>query len=162
MTAFSFLHHHRRAHRHGSDDWRHWVPWIVFALVLLGLCLGWLLLPLREWMDALQKWLLGLGAAGVVIFAAMLVFMTFLPAPDWPLPIAAGYVYGIWAFPLTYACIALAATVAFLAARHLARDRIRGFLARPRRPTNPTRAANTSRRKCSPRAWAFAAFPGSR
>ncbi|MGA8399915.1 MAG: TVP38/TMEM64 family protein [Stellaceae bacterium] len=113
-----------------GDDWWRWAPWIFFALVVLALCLGWLLLPLREWMDALQKWLVGLGAGGVVIFAAILIIMTFLPAPDWPLPIAAGYVYGIWAFPLTYGCIAFASTIAFLAARYLARDHIRGFLAR--------------------------------
>ena len=112
------------------EDWRHWAPWIIFAVVLLALCLGWLLLPLRAWMDALQHWLLGLGAGGVAIFAAILIFMTFLPAPDWPLPIAAGYVYGVWAFPLTYGCIAFASALAFLAARYLARDRLRAFLAR--------------------------------
>ena len=106
------------------------MPWIIFAVVLIALCLGWLLLPLRAWMDALQHWLLGLGAGGVAIFAAILVFMTFLPAPDWPLPIAAGYVYGVWAFPLTYGCIAFASALAFLAARYLARDRLRAFLAR--------------------------------
>ena len=112
------------------EDWRRWAPWVVFGVVLLALCLGWLLLPLRAWMDALQHWLLGLGAGGVAIFAAILIFMTFLPAPDWPLPIAAGYVYGVWAFPLTYGCIAFASAIAFLAARYLARDRIRAFLAR--------------------------------
>ena len=113
-----------------AEDWRRWAPWIAFGLVLLALCLGWLLLPLRAWMDGLQHWLLGLGVGGVVIFIAILIFMTFLPAPDWPLPITAGYVYGVWAFPLTYACIALASTLAFLGARHLARGRIRAFLAR--------------------------------
>jgi len=113
-----------------GEDWRRWAAWIVFGLALLGLCLGWLLLPLRQWMDGLQHWLLGRGAWGVVIFAAILIVMTFLPAPDWPLPITAGYVYGIWAFPLTYGCIAIASTLAFLAARYLARDRIRAFLAR--------------------------------
>ena len=45
-----------------------------------------------------------------------------LPAPDWPLPIAAGYVYGFWAFPLTYASVAFASVLAFLAARYLLRD----------------------------------------
>ena len=125
----SFLTSAMPAARSG-EDWRRWAPWIVFGLVLCGLCLGWLLLPLREWMDGLQHWLLGLGARGVVIFAAILIVMTFLPAPDWPLPITAGYVYGIWAFPLTYGCIAVASTLAFLAARYLARSRIRAFLAR--------------------------------
>ncbi|HTZ36948.1 MAG TPA: TVP38/TMEM64 family protein [Stellaceae bacterium] len=107
----------------------HW-PWLVFGLVLLALCLGWLLLPLRQWMDGLQSWLHGLGTWGVVIFGLILVFATFLPLPDWPLPIVAGYVFGAWAFLLVYVGIALPSALAFLAARHLARDRVRAFLGR--------------------------------
>jgi hypothetical protein len=79
----------------------HWWPWTVVGFLLLVLCLGWFLLPLREWIEALQSWLLGLGLWGVLIFTTILLVMTFLPAPDWPLPVAAGYVYGSWAFPLT-------------------------------------------------------------
>ena len=44
------------------------------------------------------------------------------------MPIAAGYVYGFWAFPLTYGSIAFASVLAFLAARYLLRDKIRSFL----------------------------------
>jgi uncharacterized membrane protein YdjX (TVP38/TMEM64 family) len=102
----------------------------VFGVFLLLLCLGWFLLPLRQWIDALQSWLLGLGASGVAIFVVVLVLITFLPAPDWPLPIAAGYIYGFWAFPLTYGSIAFASTLAFLIARYRARDRVRRLLAR--------------------------------
>ena len=94
------------------------------------LCLGWFLLPLREWIKALHSWLLGLGLWGVLIFTLILILVTFLPAPDWPLPIAAGYVYGFWAFPLTYASIAFASMLAFLAARYLLRDKIRSLLIR--------------------------------
>jgi uncharacterized membrane protein YdjX (TVP38/TMEM64 family) len=101
-----------------------WWPWAVGGFLLLVLCLGWFLLPLREWIEALQSWLLGLGLTGVLIFVLMLIVVTFLPAPDWPLPIAAGYVYGFWAFPLTYASIAFASVLAFLAARYLLRDKI--------------------------------------
>jgi hypothetical protein len=85
-----------------------WWPWAAVGFLLLVLCLGWFLLPLREWIEALQSWLLGLGLWGVLIFISILIVVTFLPAPDWPLPIAAGYVYGFWAFPLTYASIAFA------------------------------------------------------
>ena len=45
-------------------------------------------------------------------------------------PIAAGYVYGFWAFPLTYASIAFASVLAFLAARYLLRDKIQPLLNR--------------------------------
>jgi uncharacterized membrane protein YdjX (TVP38/TMEM64 family) len=113
-----------------AEDWRRFWPWIGFGLVILALCLGWLLLPLHQWMDALQTWLLGLGAWGVVILLLILIFATFLPLPDWPLPIVAGYVYGAWAFLLVYVGIAFPSMLAFLAARYLLRDRIRAFLGR--------------------------------
>jgi uncharacterized membrane protein YdjX (TVP38/TMEM64 family) len=113
-----------------GKEWSRWQPWALASAVLLVLCLGWLLLPLRQWIEALQSWLLGLGLWGVCVFAIILIVMTFLPAPDWPLPVAAGYVYGFWAFPLTYTSIAFASVLAFLAARYLLRDKIRSFLNR--------------------------------
>ncbi len=119
-----------RRSRSAKRDWRGWVRWIGFGLILAVLCGAWFLLPLREWMDGLQSWLQGFGPWGVAILVLILVFMTFLPAPDWPLPIAAGYVYGVWAFPLVYGSIALASAFAFLAARYLFRDRIRAWLHR--------------------------------
>jgi uncharacterized membrane protein YdjX (TVP38/TMEM64 family) len=119
-----------RRSRGAKRDWREWAHWAAFALIIAVLCGAWLLLPLREWMDGLQSWLRGLGAWGVLILVLILVFSTFLPAPDWPLPIAAGYVYGVWAFPLVYVSIVFASVVAFLAARHLFGDRLRAFLDR--------------------------------
>ncbi|HEX3882908.1 MAG TPA: TVP38/TMEM64 family protein [Stellaceae bacterium] len=118
----------RRAKK--KPEWREWLPWIGVAVVVAGLCAAWFLLPLREWLDALQNWLRGLGAWGVAILVLILFVMTFLPAPDWPLPIAAGYVYGVWAFPIVYFSVAFASALAFLAARYLARDRVRAFLGR--------------------------------
>jgi uncharacterized membrane protein YdjX (TVP38/TMEM64 family) len=125
-----FLAHLTADHSETREELRRWGPWVGFALVLLALCLVWLLLPLREWMDALQAWFKGRGALGMAIFALVLFVATFLPMPDWPLPIVAGYVYGVWAFPLVYVGITVPSIVAFLAARHLARDRIRAFLAK--------------------------------
>jgi uncharacterized membrane protein YdjX (TVP38/TMEM64 family) len=120
----------RRQPDQAVKKWPNWWPWAVVGILLLVLCLGWFLLPLREWVEALQSWLLGLGLWGVLIFTLILTVVTFLPAPDWPLPIAAGYVYGFWAFPLTYASIAFASMLAFLAARYLLRDKIRSLLIR--------------------------------
>jgi uncharacterized membrane protein YdjX (TVP38/TMEM64 family) len=120
----------RRQPDQAVKKWPNWWPWAVVGILLLVLCLGWFLLPLREWVEALQSWLLGLGLWGVLIFTLILTVVTCLPAPDWPLPIAAGYVYGFWAFPLTYASIAFASMLAFLAARYLLRDKIRSLLIR--------------------------------
>jgi uncharacterized membrane protein YdjX (TVP38/TMEM64 family) len=120
----------RRQPDQAVKKWSNWWPWAVVGILLLVLCLGWFLLPLREWVEALQSWLWGLGLWGVLIFTLILTVVTFLPAPDWPLPIAAGYVYGFWAFPLTYASIAFASMLAFLAACYLLRDKIRSLLVR--------------------------------
>ena len=129
MVAFSFLHHSGRTRRReAEEELRRWGPWVGFGLVLLVLCLGWLLLPLREWMDGLQHWFTGRGAWGVVIFGGVLLVATFLPLPDWPLPIVAGYVYGAWAFLLVYIGIGVPSIFAFLAARYLARDKIRDLV----------------------------------
>jgi uncharacterized membrane protein YdjX (TVP38/TMEM64 family) len=119
----------RRGGTHGSG-WKTWVPWAAFGGLLLLLCLGWFFLPLQQWIDGLQSWLLARGIWGVVICVLTLVVVTFFPAPDWPLPIAAGYVYGVWAFPMVYISIAFASGLAFLAARHLFRDKVRAFLDR--------------------------------
>ena len=130
MAAFSSLITKGRSKAKTSKELRRFAPWVGFACVLLVLCLGWLLLPLHEWMDGLQHWFAGRGAWGVVFFMLILVFGTFLPMPDWPLPIVAGYVYGAWAFPLVYVGIAFPSALAFLAARYLARDRLRAYLGR--------------------------------
>jgi uncharacterized membrane protein YdjX (TVP38/TMEM64 family) len=116
--------------RRQPDQWPRWWRWAVGGFLLLALCLGWFLLPLREWIEALQSWLLGLDLTGVLIFALILIVVTFLPVPDWPLPIAAGYVYGFWAFPVTYTSIAFASVLAFLGARYLLRDKIQSLLNR--------------------------------
>jgi uncharacterized membrane protein YdjX (TVP38/TMEM64 family) len=113
-----------------AKDWRQWSLWAAGGLVLLLLCLGWFLLPLRDWIDGLSSWLIGLGLWGATILILIVVVMTFLPLPDWPLPIAAGYVYGVWAFPMVYGGIAFASAIAFLGARYLGRDKIRALLAR--------------------------------
>ena len=69
-----------------------------------------------------------------MIFALILIVATLLPAPDWPLPIAAGYVYGFWAFALTFTpASAFASVLAFLAARYMLRDKIQSLLT-PREP----------------------------
>jgi hypothetical protein len=57
----------RRQPDQAGKKWPRWWPWAAVGFLLLVLCLGWFLLPLREWIEALQSWLLGLGltCAGV-------------------------------------------------------------------------------------------------
>jgi uncharacterized membrane protein YdjX (TVP38/TMEM64 family) len=114
------------------DRPRTWI-WIAFAVVTVTLCLGWLVFPVGEWVVAFQGSLLGLGAAGVAIFAGLFIAATLVLAPDWPLAIAGGMVYGLWAVPLIFAAAIVAASLAFLVARYLLRHRIRAILTASRK-----------------------------
>jgi uncharacterized membrane protein YdjX (TVP38/TMEM64 family) len=114
------------------DRPRAWIR-IAFGVVAAALCLGWLVLPVGEWITAFQRSVLGLGAAGVAIFAGVFIAATLLLAPDWPLAIAAGMVYGLWAVLLILAAAIVAASLAFLVARYLLRQRVRAILTANRR-----------------------------
>lgn len=115
-----------------TGGWHLWV-WIGLGVLLVGLCVGWLLLPLGDWLEALHHWILGLGLWGAVIFAVIFIAATLVLAPDWPLAIVAGWIYGVWAVAVVLAAAMIAASLAFLAARHLLRDKVRDVLAKERR-----------------------------
>ena len=111
---------------------RPWL-WALVGLLLAGGLGASFLCPFGHWVVAFQHWIIGLGPLGVAIFALLFVAATLVLAPDWPLSIAAGFVYGFWALPVVVAAATTAATLSFLAARYLLRDRVRGFLVgRPR------------------------------
>ena len=66
-------------------------------------------------------------------FALLFIATTLVLAPDWPLSITAGFVYGLWALPVVLAAATIAASISFLAARYLLRGKVRGLLGgRPR------------------------------
>jgi uncharacterized membrane protein YdjX (TVP38/TMEM64 family) len=112
----------------GGDRRRGWI-WVSLGALAAALCVGWLVLPIDAWAAAFERWMLGLGIWGIAIFAAAFIAATLVLAPDWPLVIAAGMVYGIGAFPVIVAAATIAASLAFLIARHLLRERIRDLLA---------------------------------
>jgi uncharacterized membrane protein YdjX (TVP38/TMEM64 family) len=111
---------------------RPWL-WAVLGLFLAVAAAVWFLLPVAACVAAFQHWVLGLGPWGVAIFALLFIATTLVLAPDWPLSIAAGFVYGFWALPVVLAAAMIAATLSFLAARYLVRRRVRAFfVGRPR------------------------------
>lgn len=111
---------------------RTWL-WLGFGLLLGGVAAVSFLCPVGRWIGHFQRWILALGPGGAVIFALLFVAATLVLAPDWPLSIAAGFVYGFWGLPVVIVAATTAATLSFLAARYLFRDRVRACLAgRPR------------------------------
>jgi uncharacterized membrane protein YdjX (TVP38/TMEM64 family) len=116
----------------GIGKWRPWV-WAGLGLVCAGLAFVSFVCPVGHWVAWFQHSILGLGPWGIAIFALLFVATTLVLAPDWPLSIAAGFVYGFWAVPVVLVAATVAATLSFLVARYLLRARVRAVLTgRPR------------------------------
>jgi len=102
---------------------------IIPAIALVAVFVAWFLLPLKDWLDTFSGWIEGLGVWGGVVFAAAYIVATVGLAPGAPFTIAAGLVFGLgWGFPVVMVGATLGAALAFLAARYLVRDRIKGMI----------------------------------
>ncbi len=102
--------------------------WIAAAALVVTLGAGWSVLPLSDWLDAFRGWIVGLGIAGILIFVATYAIGAVVLAPELVLTIVAGYAYGGWGLPIVLVAATIGACLAFLVARHLARDKVRQLL----------------------------------
>lgn len=101
--------------------------WPRLALIVAGLATvvaAYLLLPVQDWAEAFRGWLEELGAIGWVAFVLIYAAATLALVPGSLLTVAGGLAFGLWAFPLVIAGATLGAALAFLAGRHLVRDRV--------------------------------------
>lgn len=98
---------------------------IVIVAVVLALIAAARLLPVREWIQSLQDWVKGMGAAGMVIYGAIYILAVVLFVPGIVLTLGAGFLFGLgWGIVVVSAASTTAAAIAFLIARYLARDSI--------------------------------------
>lgn len=101
--------------------------WWKLGSIVIGLVLifaAWFLLPLQDWLQAFSKWVEALGLLGYAVFALIYIVAVIAVAPASVFTLAAGVAFGFWAFPLVVAVATIGACLAFLIARHLARDRV--------------------------------------
>ncbi|HEX2152029.1 MAG TPA: TVP38/TMEM64 family protein [Stellaceae bacterium] len=111
-----------------GDSRRAILGWIGAGALLVAIGLGWYLLPLGDWALALRAWIVELGLLGIVLYVAIYAVATVLLAPGALLTIAGGFAYGFWGLPVVLAAATIGASLAFLVARHVARDRVRRVL----------------------------------
>jgi uncharacterized membrane protein YdjX (TVP38/TMEM64 family) len=104
------------------------LAWLGAGALLIAVCVGWYVLPVSDWLGALRDWIVGLGFAGIVIFAAIYVVGAVVLAPEAVLTIAAGFAWGLWGFPIVLLAATIGAALAFLIARYAAREKIRRLL----------------------------------
>ncbi len=105
--------------------------WIAAAVLAVAAVAALSFLPLRGWAESLQDWIDGMGAAGVILFAAIYVVATLFLLPVWILTLAAGALFGIVGGLLVVLAASLAGAIAaFFIARHALKERVRKFFAR--------------------------------
>ena len=119
----------RSVSAHGA---RRLIFWLGSGILLAGALLLWSLLPVGAWLEALRVWILGLGFAGIAAFVAIYIIGAVLLAPVVLLTIMAGFAYGFWGLPIVLVAATTGATLAFLIARYLARERVRAAMSRRR------------------------------
>jgi hypothetical protein len=90
----------RRRPERAERKVRPWT-WIAIAVFLVAIGAAWLLL-LRECLGLFERWITGLGIWGVALFALVFIIATISLAPEWPLTVAAGMLYGAWGFSNHY------------------------------------------------------------
>jgi uncharacterized membrane protein YdjX (TVP38/TMEM64 family) len=105
--------------------------WALAGILIAALVVASRALPFGEWFAAFGAWIAGLGPAGHVLYAAVYVAVTVLCLPAWLMTIGAGFLFGLWpGSVVVWAGATAGATLSFLIARHLARERVARAAAR--------------------------------
>ena len=110
-------------------------------MILIGLLLAAQFLPVQQWLRSFNDWVGQMGVTGIFIFIGVYVVATVLLLPSAILTIGAGLAFGLWkGFLAVSAAATLGASLAFLVARFVARDKIEAMA---RRNTKFQRIDNT-------------------
>jgi len=95
------------------------------AAGVVALALAWRFLPLTAWLRSLEDRVASMGSAGLLVYGAVYIASVLLFVPGIVLTLAAGFLFGfLRGCLLVSASSTIAAALAFLIARHLARARI--------------------------------------
>jgi uncharacterized membrane protein YdjX (TVP38/TMEM64 family) len=104
---------------------------VVLVLIVVALFLVMKFLPVRYWLGIFNDWVGQMGVAAIFIFIGVYAVATVLLAPGAILTIGAGFAFGLWkGFLAVSAGATLGASLAFLVARFIARDKIEAIAQR--------------------------------
>src|SRR5258705_13144237 len=103
----------------------------VLIVIVIALFLAMRFLPVQQGLRSFSDWVAQMGVAGIFIFIAVYAAATVLLAPGVILTIGAGFAFGLWkGFLAVSAGATLGASLAFLVARFVARDKIEAMARR--------------------------------
>jgi uncharacterized membrane protein YdjX (TVP38/TMEM64 family) len=98
---------------------------ITLIVIIIALFLAMRFLPIQQWLRSFNDWVGQMGVAGIFIFIGVYAIATVLLAPGSILTIGAGFAFGLWkGFLAVSAGATLGASLAFLVARFIARDKV--------------------------------------
>src|SRR5437773_10485620 len=104
---------------------------IALTVVVIALFLAMKFLPVQQWLRSFNGWVGQMGVVGIFIFIIVYAVATVLLAPGAILTIGAGFTFGLWkGFLAVSAGATLGASLAFLVARFIARDKIEAIAQR--------------------------------
>ena len=102
-----------------------WIKRVSMAVVVVGILIFLRGLPVDQAVEKLKGVIAGYGPWGYVVFGAIYVVAAVLLIPGSALTVAAGAIFGLgWGFVTVAISATVAAAVAFLIARYLARSRV--------------------------------------
>ena len=83
------------------------------------------LLPVEVWLKSFESWVKGMGPAGMALYGAVYVAAVILFVPGIVLTLGAGFLFGLgWGVVVVSIASTIAAALAFLIARYLARGAV--------------------------------------
>src|SRR6266849_5712987 len=104
---------------------------IALIAILIALFLVMKFLPVQEWLRSFNSWVVQMGVTGIFVFIIVYAVATVLLAPGSVLTIGAGFVFGLWkGFLAVSVGATLGASLAFLVARFIARDKVEAIARR--------------------------------
>jgi uncharacterized membrane protein YdjX (TVP38/TMEM64 family) len=99
--------------------------WVGLGAVVIVLVVAGKLLPVTRWLMEFDRWIAGMGGAGIVFFAAAYAAAAVLFVPGSILTLGAGFIFGIlWGTVAVSLGSTTGAGLAFLIARYIARDKV--------------------------------------
>ena len=104
---------------------------VALIVIVIALFLMMKFLPVQQWLRNFNDWVGQMGVAGIFIFIGVYAVATVLLAPGAILTIGAGFAFGLWkGFLAVSAGATLGASLAFLVARFIARDKVEAIAKR--------------------------------
>jgi uncharacterized membrane protein YdjX (TVP38/TMEM64 family) len=108
----------------GDSDGSRW-RWIAAGAAVVALFAAWHFLPLKDWLEALEDRVSGMGVLGGVVYGLVYVAASLLFVPGSILTLGAAYLFGIaGGMAVVWPAATAAAAVGFLIARYLAREQV--------------------------------------